>query len=388
MITKKIYYQKDYQQTFKGKVVSCKKDKSYYWVVLDQTAFYPEGGGQPADTGWLGESYVSDVFEKEEIIYHQVDKPLEIGLEVEGKINFERRFDFMQQHTGEHMLSGLIHERYGYNNVGFHMNTEYTTCDFDGPITKEQLQELEEIINEGIYKNKEVCCTIYNENEALNLKYRSKLDLKGQIRVVTVPDYDTCACCGLHVQRTGEIGIVKVVNSERHRGGTRVTLLCGKRALLDYQSKQEVVIRVGQQLSVKLENIPSSIGKLQEELSKYKFETTMLRNERLKDKAQTYLKQDTAGIFIYEEDLQGDTARKLCILLGEKTEKPILVIGGKRECLRYALSGTSKEITSLNERLTKEFMGKGGGKAGLYQGNIKGEIESIRTFYLQAIKDR
>ena len=260
-MTKKLYYKDAYMTKFTGKVLSCEEGKKGIAVVLDQTAFYPEGGGQPADMGILGNAKVSYVFIKDEVIYHVVDKALEVGKEVEGVIDFERRFDFMQQHSGEHILSGLINAKYGYNNVGFHLSIDYTTCDFDGELTKEQIQEIEILANESIYQNLAIDCTIYNDQEIKEKPYRSKLDLVGDVRLVTVPNYDTCACCGTHVKMTGEIGMIKCTNVERHRGGTRVTVLCGKRALQEAQQKQTIMAEVSQMLSAKPEVITSNLAK-------------------------------------------------------------------------------------------------------------------------------
>lgn len=291
-MTKKLYYKDAYMTKFTGKVLSCEEGKKGIAVVLDQTAFYPEGGGQPADMGILGNAKVSYVFIKDEVIYHVVDKALEVGKEVEGVIDFERRFDFMQQHSGEHILSGLINAKYGYNNVGFHLSIDYTTCDFDGELTKEQIQEIEILANESIYQNLAIDCTIYNDQEIKEKPYRSKLDLVGDVRLVTVPNYDTCACCGTHVKMTGEIGMIKCTNVERHRGGTRVTVLCGKRALQEAQQKQTIMAEVSQMLSAKPEVITSNLAKLQQELAEMKQRVASLTNELFEYKVEEYLKTE------------------------------------------------------------------------------------------------
>ena len=181
--------------------------KEGYEVVLDQTAFYPEGGGQPADEGELGKAKVSDVRIKEHVIYHIVDIPLEVGSYIEGKINFERRFDLMQQHSGEHIISGIINTKYGYNNVGFHLSKENMTADVDGELTNEQVLEIERLANEAIYRNIPVQVGIYTQEQVKDMTYRSKIELNEEVRVVEVPEYDRCACCGTHVKYTGEIGI-------------------------------------------------------------------------------------------------------------------------------------------------------------------------------------
>ncbi len=381
-MTQKLYYLDGYMTTFKGRVLSCEEGKKGLEVVLDQTAFYPEGGGQPADMGTLGKANVSYVYAKDEVIYHVVDKPLEVGSEVEGIIDFERRFDLMQQHSGEHIVSGLVNAKYGYNNVGFHLSGEYTTCDFDGELTKEQLDEIEILANEAIYKNLEIDCTIYNDGEIKDKPYRSKLDLVGEVRLVTVPDYDTCACCGVHVKTTGEIGMIKCTNIERHRGGVRVTMLCGKRALKDAKLKQEIVSEVSKMLSAKPEVITTNLAKVQEELTEMKQKVVTLTNELLIYKVEGYLKAETPALAIYEKDLSGDGLRRLALMLIEKTNKKVLVLTGEGEQLKYALASKKEDIRTLNKLLTAEFAGKGGGKSELCQGNLAADAEWVKAFYL------
>ncbi len=381
-MTKKLYYQDAYMTKFTGKVLSCEEGKKGIEVVLDQTAFYPEGGGQPTDMGILGDAKVSYVFIKDEVIYHVVDKSLEIGSTVEGMIDFERRFDFMQQHSGEHIFSGLVNAKYGYNNVGFHLSGEYMTCDFDGELTREQVEELETLANESVYKNLTIDCTIYNDKEIKEKPYRSKLDLVGDVRLVTVPQYDTCACCGTHVKATGEIGMIKCTNVERHRGGTRITMLCGKRALRDAQQKQEIMAEVSKMLSAKPEVITTNLSKVQDELAEMKQKVATLTNELMNLKSVGYLLAQEPAICIYEKDLAGDALRRLCLMLIEKTDKKVLVLAGEGENLKYALAAKQEDVRSLNKLLTAQFNGKGGGKAELCQGNLMGSVMEIRTYFL------
>ena len=380
-MTKKLFYEDGYLTDFSALVLGCEKSEKGYEIILDQTAFYPEGGGQPADTGLLGEARVSDVYEKQEVIYHLVDKALEVGSTINGKVDFKRRFDFMQQHSGEHILSGLVHAHYGFNNVGFHLASDYVTCDFDGELTREQVLELELKANEAIYRNLPISCIIYDDTEIKDWTYRSKLDLKGKIRLVTVPEFDTCACCGIHVSRTGEIGLIKITSVERHRGGVRITMLCGKRALIDYRTKQEVISKVGQMLSAKPEAIAYNLEKVQEELGQAKLKMVTLTMQLFEYKCEMYLQTETPAIFVAEEALTGELLRKLCILLTEKTEKIVLAITGEGENYKYALGAACEDVRELNKSLTTRFNGKGGGKSGLCQGNLVGSVEEIRSFF-------
>ena len=240
--TEKLFYNDSHLSKFTAMVLECEpyeKKEGCYAVELDRTAFFPEGGGQYADTGKLKDAKVSDVREKNGRILHITDQPFEAGEIVEGKIDWETRFMKMQQHTGEHIVSGIVHARYGFNNVGFHLGTEDCTMDFDGEISKEALQEIELEANRAVWKNLTIEVSYPSKEELEELDYRSKIEIEGQVRIVSVPGYDICACCAPHVERTGEIGMIKLVNMQRYKGGVRVTMLCGSRALTDYEKKQE-----------------------------------------------------------------------------------------------------------------------------------------------------
>ncbi len=380
-MTKKLYYSDSYLSTFTAIVLSCREDKNNYEVVLDQTAFYPEGGGQPADEGELDVARVSHVYIKGDVIYHIVDKPLQVGSCVVGKINFNRRFDFMQQHSGEHIISGLIKKQYGYNNVGFHLGIENMTADVDGELTNKQIMEIEKLANEAIYKNLPVQATIYTQEQARDMIYRSKIEITEDIRLVEVAEYDTCACCGTHVKFTGEIGIIKVISSERHRGGTRLTLTCGKRALNDYGKKQEIVSSAMFMLSAKAEKVIALIQKLQEELNEAKFKLTEAKAMLFSYKAEEYIKSNQASLCIYEEGLVPDELRKLCTLLIQKINKTCLVVTPDGAGFKYALGSSQVDIRPLCKKMNMKFQGKGGGSAELCQGSLIGDLDQIKDFY-------
>ena len=243
-MTEKLFYKDSHLAEFTATVQSCEQEEKYYKVVLDRTAFFSEGGGQSADTGILDGVKVFDVQEKDGILYHMTEKPLKIGNTIEGKIDWDERFSKMQQHSGEHIVSGLIHQKYGYNNVGFHLGQDAVTMDFDGVITKEQLKEIEFLANEGVAKNLDILVDYPTEEELDKITYRSKIEIEGQIRIVTIEGYDVCACCAPHVKKTGEIGLIKLTNVQNYKGGVRITMLCGFRALADYNEKETSVRKV------------------------------------------------------------------------------------------------------------------------------------------------
>ena len=256
METTRLYYENVYIKEFEGKVLDCREEKNGYRIILDKSAFYPEGGGQPSDKGFLNEVEVLEVHEKDEELLHYTKEPLEAGTVVTGRIDWARRFDLMQQHSGEHMVSGLINAAFGYDNVGFHMGSDLITIDFNGMITAEQIAEIEKKANEKIWENAEVEITYPSPEELKELPYRSKKELTGKVRIVRFPGADLCACCGTHVTRTGEIGMVKLLSVVKFREGVRMEMLCGKR-VLDYLN---MVNEQNHEVSVKLSAKPNQTG--------------------------------------------------------------------------------------------------------------------------------
>ena len=203
-MTRRLFYEDSHLSQFTAQVISCGKTDQGFEVILDATAFYPEGGGQAADTGTLNDVKVTHTFERGEQIVHLCDSPLEVGEKVEGRIDYDKRFLRMQQHSGEHMVSGIIHRRYGYHNTGFHMGNESITIDFDGVIPMEDLQAIEGEANDAVWKNLPVKCWYPGEEELKTVPYRSKKEIPWPVRIVEVPGIDICACCGTHVAQTGE----------------------------------------------------------------------------------------------------------------------------------------------------------------------------------------
>lgn len=377
-MTKKLYYENSYLTEFEAEVISCEPYKEGFVVVLNETAFYPEGGGQPADEGLINEARVSHVFIKEDVIYHVVDKALEVGSKIEGKINFERRFDFMQQHSGEHIVSGIIKAKYGYNNVGFHLSQDYMTADVDGELTEGQVKEVERLANEAIFQNIPVKAELLEPEEAKDREYRSKIEIVGKVRLVEIGQYDTCACCGTHVNYSGEIGMIKCVGWERHRGGMRLTLLCGKRALQDYDQRLMITREVGAMLSTKTEKILEAFMKQQEELGSLKQKLASVTSDLLIFRAQDYVKKGETCI--YQENLNGDELRKLCVLLTELSDKVFLVLTMQEGSMKYALGSSKEDVRPISKALNTAFNGRGGGKSELCQGSLVGEACEIQEF--------
>lgn len=383
--TERLFDQDSYLKEFQATVLDCEKEEESWRVVLDRTAFFPEGGGQSGDCGVLGTIEVTGTIEKDGIIYHLVKEPLQVGQAVEGKIDFSTRFDKMQQHTGEHIVSGIVSSLYGYHNVGFHLGDEVTTFDFDGELSKEQVLDLENRVNEVIFANVPVVVT-YPEHEKLStLEYRSKIEIEGQVRLVTIEGIDVCACCAPHVKRTGEVGIVKIISCERHRGGCRLTILCGRRALKEYQRKQEISGRISAALSAKPEQIDEAVERLKEQNQKLREQLNQVQTRYLQEKLQGITKE-TACVCTFEENLDSIAVRNFVNAAMEKCDGICgAFLGNDEQGYHYILGSRSQDVREAAKKLNESFNGKGGGKPQMVQGSLMGQETEIRKV-LEAIK--
>ena len=376
--TKRLFDENAYMTEFSAKVISCTETEKGFDAVLDATAFFPEGGGQFPDKGSLSGIEVLDVQEdKEGIIHHFLEKAVPEGETVFGKIDWLRRFDFMQQHSGEHIFSGLAHKHFGATNVGFHLGLEETTLDLDIPLSEEQVNMLELYANEAVQKNLPIEISYPSPEELEVLPYRSKKKLSGKVRIVTVPGYDICACCGTHVEKTGEIGIIKITSFQNYKGGTRLFMLCGKRAFLDYQRKNANVLKVTNNLSVKPEEICTAVSRLENEITEHKIYESSLKKELFALKAE---KLGTGEkVCVFEKDLTPDELRRFCLTLAERF-KIAAVFSGEGENYKYAVSSKTENCSLIAKAINTNFSGRGGGKPELVQGSCLGKEENIKEF--------
>ncbi|PWJ47642.1 alanyl-tRNA editing protein [Faecalicatena contorta] len=379
-MTEKLFYEDSHMTEFTARVEICRKKGEYFEVVLDRTAFFPEGGGQYADTGCLGDVRVLDVQEKNGMIYHVTEGMLDEGCEVTGKIDWDMRFMKMQQHTGEHIVSGLVHSRFGYNNVGFHLGSEDCTMDFNGEISKEELWEIEKLANEAAVKNLEVLVSYPSGAELDSLEYRSKIEIEGQVRIVTIPGYDVCACCAPHVKKTGEIGMIKLTNIQRYKGGVRITMLCGFRALADYGKKEGHVKNISVLLCAKEEEVSDAAKRLKEENAQLKVKLAEMQKKLLEYKAKE-VPEEEAFVCLFEEDLDGDSPRLLMnqVLVQDKTGCAVFWKTGETD-FRYVIGSKTIDVRPLAKELNKRFEGRGGGKPEMVQGSLQGKEDEISTW--------
>lgn len=376
--TEKLYYTDTHLKEFTATVISCEERKNGYQVVLDRTAFFPEGGGQFGDRGWLNDTEVFDTHEKNGIIYHYTKKPLEAGEMVNGRLDYEERFSRMQQHTGEHILSGIVHQLYGYDNVGFHLGADVTTLDFNGELTPEQVQDLETRANKAVFSNIPVQILYPTKDELKELTYRSKIEIEGQIRIVSIPGCDICACCAPHMDRTGEVGLIKILSCDRHRGGCRVTIVCGMRALSDYRVRQQSVTEVSVALSAKPDKIGDAVLHQKEQYTKLRDQLNRIQAVYLQQKLLEITPVDQYAV-IFEEELDNIAARNFVNDAMERCMGICGVFTGTDEGgYRYILGSRSVDVREFAKKLNERFSGKGGGKPEMVQGSLVGEKTEIQ----------
>lgn len=381
MYTEKLYYKDSHCFEFTALVLDCRETARGPALILDRTAFFPEGGGQLADTGSLGAVKVLDVHEKEGEILHYCDGPLMPGERVEGRLDAEQRLVRMQNHSGEHVVSGLAHKLFGCENVGFHMGEDFVTIDFDRELSREQLMEIETLANRAVREDLPVSCT-FPEPEALkSLEYRSKLELTENVRIVEIPGTDRCACCAPHVKHTGEIGLIKVLDWERHRGGLRLSLACGMLALRDYRVKQENISAISQALSSKRHETAAAVERLLQEQQKSKERIAALSLELARYMAED--REETEGnICVFDSVLDEVALRELVNLLMEKCRGIAAAFSGDdRRGYRYIMGSRELDMRSLAKELNSLIEGRGGGKARMIQGSASASAAAIAAVF-------
>lgn len=385
-MTEKLFYEDSHLKQFTAVVQECLKSGDRYQVVLNRTAFFPEGGGQYADTGMLEAVHVLDVQEKDGTIYHLTDGELIPGTEVTGRIDWEERFMKMQQHTGEHIVSGLVHARFGYRNVGFHLGTTDCTMDFSGEIKKEELLDIELEANKAVIQNLDVIVTYPSVEELESLEYRSKIEIEGQVRIVTIPGYDVCACCAPHVSKTGEIGQIKLTNVQRYKGGVRVTMLCGFRALADYNRKLQAARQISAALCAKEDETAEAVVHLQEECAQWKQRVLNLQKDLLSYKAKAVDDTEDA-VCLFEPELEGEAPRFLMNQVLDAGHGVCAVFsGGKDENYRYVIGSRQLDLRKLVKELNMEFQGRGGGKPEMVQGSLHGKQDELRVWMKEKVR--
>ena len=383
-MTEKLYEQNAFLVKFEAQVLSCEKGKKGFDVVLDRTAFYPEGGGQPWDTGRLesdrGRVKVLEVHSRGGEIVHTCNHPLDTGTAVTGIIDWDRRFDLMQQHSGEHIVSGLAHYLWGCENVGFHLGAEVVTIDLSLPLTEEQFALLEQEANKYLWLDTPVKITYPSPEELEHIHYRSKKELTGQVRIVEFPGADCCACCGTHVQHPSQVGLVKLLSMEKFRDGVRIQLVCGGRAFRYLNRTWDQNVQVSRSLSAKPLETAGAVAKLLAKNGELKARVMSLEESRFAALAAQYA--GAGDVVLFEDGLSPDALRRLC-------DAVLRTCGGRCACFsgsdgwgyKYAAGQAGGDLRDLAKEMRQALGGGGGGKPDFIQGNVQAKREEIERFF-------
>ena len=381
MKTNKLFYADTHLVEFSATVVDCFESKKGFEIELDRTAFYPEGGGQAADKGRLGDIEVLHVHEDGERVLHLLEKPLAVGQTVTGIVDYAHRFDLMQQHTGEHIVSGIINSRYGYHNVGFHMGWDSITIDFDGLIPPEDLAEIERLANEAVYQNIPLNIWTPSPEELPDVAYRTKRALPWPVRIVQVPQYDSCACCGLHVARTGEVGLIKLFSCVKFRNGSRIEMLCGQRAF-DFLSRSHEQNRlVSGAFSAKILETGEAARKMNELLEAQKKRIAELETQIFRSIAGRCA--GTGDVLLLQQGLDTVAVRRLADLTAEVCGGTAAVFSENADgSFSYCLIRHGGDLRALNKEMTASLNGRGGGKPECQMGTVRCAVDEIRKHFV------
>jgi len=359
-------------------VLSCEESKRGFSVVLDRTAFFPEGGGQPADRGTVSGVSVADVQIRDNIITHTLEGPLPVGATVTGELDWECRFIRMQNHTGEHIVAGLIHAQFGYDNVGFHMSEQSVTLDVSGPLDATQIAQIEQAANTAVYDNRTVTAWFPDEQEIRTVDYRSKLELTENVRLITIDGIDVCACCAPHVARTGEIGVIKVIDFIPYKGGTRITLVSGRHAFNDYAALHASDREMMRLLSAPRGQTAAFVQREHETVGALRAQIRALQTRLALSQLETVPCGAVLCAFTQEADFD---AMRVCAESLERTERMLALFSFNEDSVAYILAQENGDVRDAVKALNAAFGGKGGGKPIWAQGKLTASREELLDFF-------
>ena len=366
---------------FDAVVISCAECKDGYEVVLDGTAFFPEEGGQASDNGRLGGAGVISVSEKEGVIYHKTDKPLIAGDTVRGEIDFSARYRKMQNHTGEHIVSGLIHKIYGFNNVGFHLGLDDMTADFDRELSDADIRNIEELANKAVFECHPIRAYYPDAEELASLEYRSKLELSDGVRIVEIEGVDRCACCAPHVENTGEVGLIKITEHIRYKGGVRVHMRCGYDALDAFRADYAQIKNISMAISSKHYETAEGVSRLLDEIGKQKGEISALKREIRGYKLEK-LEYTDGNLVIFEEECDMLSLREL-VNGAKRLCGGICAVfaGNDGEGYKYIISSATVDLKPFIKEINAAIEGRGGGSSEMIQGSCVASREIIEKYF-------
>ncbi len=378
-MTEKLYYKDAYIKEFSAEVLSVTECDEGFDVILDKTAFFPEEGGQSADTGFIGDAKVFHSYEKEGVVHHLTKAAPPVG-SVKCSLDFDKRFEKMQLHTAEHILCGIIHKLYGLENVGFHLGDVEVVFDISGVLTREDLNRVEELANEAVYSNLKIETFFPTSDELLNLEYRAKLDITENVRIVKIGDIDSCACCAPHVDRTGEIGLIKILDFMKHRGGTRIWMASGKRALLDYRNKYENILKISALLSTPQQETAEALEKYMNDADAVR---SLLKSARVAlAEAEARSMQGEAGNAVVKlEGYSIDELRAFVNAYKSRVSGLTVAISGHDGDYKYVIASNDRELSQEIKTINASLSGRGGGRGFMVQGSFMTDENSIKDYF-------
>lgn len=378
-MTEKLYYKDAYIKDFSAEVLSVTECEGGFDVILDKTAFFPEEGGQSADTGVIGSSPVIYVYEKDGTVHHITKTSPLVGVAL-CRIDFDERFEKMQLHTAEHILCGIIHKLYGLENVGFHLGEEEVVFDVNGTLSREELNRVEEIANEAVFSNIEIETFFPNSDELFSLEYRAKLDITENVRIVKIGDVDSCACCAPHVHRTGEIGLIKILEFMKHRGGTRIWMVAGRRALSDYRKKYSNIQRISALLSTPQHDTADALEKYMKDADGVR---SLLKSSRVAlAEAEAKFMRDSEGNKVVKlNDYSVDELRAFVNAYKARVGGLTVAISGRDGDYKYVIASNDIELSQEIKKINESLSGRGGGRGFMVQGSFLTDEESIRAYF-------
>ena len=378
-MTKKLYYENAYIRSFVARVLEVTSTDEGYDVVLDETAFFPEEGGQSSDTGYIGDAKVSYVYERDGIVHHLTDKELSLG-EKQCTLDFDDRFEKMQCHTAEHILCGIIHRLFGLDNVGFHLGDDEVTFDVNGVLDREQLNKVEILANEAVFANLKIDTIFPTPDELPKIEYRAKLDITEGVRLVRIGDVDTCACCAPHVAYTGDIGVIKILDFMKHRGGTRIWMVAGKRALADYRLRYDNVKRISGMLSAPQ---PEIANVLSDYIAESDEARTALKQARLRIaelEAEKIQPTDASAVF-YLPDFSIPELIAFSNVANKRVGKITVALSGADGDYKYVISSNTTDLRAMAKDINSALSGRGGGRPEMIQGSFGATLRQIEDYF-------
>lgn len=379
----KLYYTDQYQYGFEAKIVHMHEKDGAWHVALDQTAFYPGGGGQPHDFGTLDGQDVMQLYEADGNIYHVVQNKPASSI-VQGKIDFARRFRFMQNHCGEHILSGLAKSVFEAENVGFHMSEAGFTMDLDKPLTNEQVKELEQRANAVVLQALPVEQTFKKGANLTDDDFRSKKQFTSDedVRFVTIDGVDRCACAALHVKNTLAVGVIKIVSVQKYKKGVRLTAYCGVDAYDDYSVKNDICKAIGVILSADTKTIVPALEKLNEQKTALQKRAGALQNQIFELTAQN-IKDGAELVYFVENEIDVPDMRRFVAQCAERA-KIAVVLGGQDGAYKYAAASKhADEFADFVANFNQALNGSGGAKGDMATGICKATLDEITAFLKQ-----